>query len=302
MVKLVLVVAVIVSLGAVLGVAGYLTSKPKTNPPVVIMPPSVDKEVAIATGKTEIFVASCHNDCSWETKLLILSTAQKTLEVFQKEFSWMMETALKPYYVIEVNPLGVTGRSYVDYKTRTVKLTRIYVPTIAHEISHLLIAESFGLEEEKNPSESIYPKGPTWLHEGLAMYLEYRVDDSRRAGDVSLLKSTSQFLNKEQLMQGDVGESLKLFYSQSWSLTEFLIKKGSKERLQLMIEEIRKHPRREQICREWHTPPDSPKICIYSEAVISAFWEEYFDKIYQDITPNWDSFYQEWMEYARKNY
>lgn len=282
-----------------LGVAGYLIiNKSKINFKSGRIPLLTDTRADISASKTEIFNVSCPNGCTQEDELLILSSAQKTLEVFQKEFPWMAESALKNHYIIEVNPLGVTGRSYADYKMRTVKLTRIYIPTIAHEVSHLLIADSFGLEE-KNSSEVAYPKGPTWLHEGLAMYLEYRVDNSRRAGDIYLLNSTSIFLDKEQLMQGDINGLLKLFYAQSWSLTEFLVNKGNKERLQLMVQEIRKYPRSEKICREWQNSFDFPKICIHSDSIISAFWEESFDKIYQDITSNWDFFYQEWIEYAK---
>ncbi|MBU4141372.1 hypothetical protein KKE99_00670, partial [Patescibacteria group bacterium] len=98
----------------------------------------------------------------------------------------------------------------------------------------------------------------------------------------------------------DIDGLLKLFYAQSWSLTEFLINKGSKERLQLMVQEIQKYPRSEKICREWQNSLDFPKICIHSDAIISAFWEESFNKIYQSTTSNWNSFYQEWMKYARK--
>lgn len=301
--KLILAISFLIFFVVAFGMMVYLVvSKSKMNSQVAIVLPPADKEAATVINKTEIFNVVCFNGCSLETKLLILSTAQKTLENFEKEFPWMAERSLKNYYIIEVNPANnnASGRSYVDFKTRTVKLTRIYVPTIAHEISHLLIAESFGLEEEKSLSETIYPKGHTWLHEGIAMYLEYLVDDSRRAADITLLKSTSQFLNKEQLMRGDTEGSLKLFYAQSWSLTDFLIKKGGKERLQLMIEEIHKHPRREQICRDWYISSDFSKTCVSSEMVIFPFWEEFFDKTYRDITAGWDYFYQDWIKYAKQ--
>ena len=232
----------------------------------------------VSNFKPEEFSLTCEQ-CSSQDKSLILSTAEKTLEVIQKEFLWMAGAVLRVNYKIEVNPSDASagGRSYVDYKNRTIELTRIYIPTIAHEISHLLVAEYFGIGKNSLLSD-IYPKGPSWFQEGLAMYLEYGVDNSRRDDNISLLKNTSTFFSLSEFESGS-GSNIKLWYAQSWSILDYLIQKYGKERFKILCE-----------CVKQKLPPvigDPP-------------WSECFDNVYKDASLNWDSFYEEWVEYAKK--
>lgn len=238
------------------------------------------KEISTAS-QEEIFSISCPQDCSSETKSMILATAQKTLEVLQKEFPWMVEPSFKTSYTIEVNPPDTSagGRSYVDYETRTVKLVKIDAPTVVHEISHLLTAEYFGIEKTRPPlSGNIFPKGPAWFQEGLGMYLEYKIDDAEKARYISLLKNTSNFLD---ITNSESSGDAHLWYAQAWSILDYIIQKGGKEHFKLLCE------------------------CVKAKMLPvmgGVPWNECFDGIYKDITPNWDAFYQEWIEYVRQNY
>lgn len=225
------------------------------------------------------FSLSCLNECSSQDESLILSTAQKTLKVLQKEFPWMAEAALKTHYNIEVDlpDISAGGRSYVNYENRTIRLIRIYIPTITHETSHLLVAEYFGIEKNLLLSD-IYPKGPSWFQEGLAMYLEYKVDDSRRTNDISLLKNTSSFLSLSEFESGS-GSSLKLWHAQSWSILDYLIQKGGKERFKILCE-----------CVKQKLPP----------VIGEPPWSECFDNVYKGTALNWESFYEEWIKYTKE--
>lgn len=244
---------------------------------------SNDEKYNITKQEKELFVVICSDTCSHETKSIILDTANKTLKILEKEFPWIAGPALEAQYYIEVNPTDIDdnrgSRSYVDYEKRTVKLTRIYIPTIAHEISHLLIAEYFSIERS-SIWQGLYPKGPAWLQEGMAMYLEYRIDNTRNATDIIMLKNNNTLPSLEEFEQGS-GPSLKFWYAQSWSVFDFLIYRGGKKHFELL-----------SLCVKQNLfPGDTGDVWA----------EKCFNDTYGDIIYDWNGFYQEWIRTIKHN-
>lgn len=216
----------------------------------------------------EIFILSCEGDCPPETKSTILSTADATLKALQKEFPWMSELNSTKQYFIQINLSNSNNRSYADYDKREIELNRVYKPTIAHEVAHLLIAEYFGID--KNPLlEGVFPKGPSWLQEGLAMHLEYLIDDSRRDENIRLVMG--QPLETLDEFESGTGIDQKKWYAHSAGMVEFLLNKGGKERFKLLTD-----------CVEQKLPP----VIVERDS-----WEECFDSAYNEIFPSWESFY-----------
>jgi hypothetical protein len=202
------------------------------------------------------------------------------LEALKKEFPWMTDAASRTNYYIEVNPsdMSAKGRSYVDYKERKIILTQINAAVVAHEVAHLLVAEYFGVAE--NPVlRGVYPKGPAWIQEGIAIYLEYKVDSSRKDKNLSILKDTPKLLNVEEFESG-LGQT-NLWYAQSWSILDYLLQKGGKESFVILCE-----------CIKEKLPP------VITDTTL---WNECFNKAYNNITASWGSFYKGWMENIKEN-
>lgn len=219
------------------------------------------------------FSINCVKGCSEEEKLLISSTVQKTADALKREFPYMTESAFNTNYNIVVDP-DATERSFVDYKSKIATLTKIYPPTIAHEISHLLVAEYFGMKTSSfvSSEEIFYPNGPAWLQEGLAMYLEYHVDDARRQESV-----INRFNIPVYSEDFESGSDLTGWYSASWIMVRDLIEQDRDKFRQLVD------------CAKNLLPLSPPLPTRPKDSDKS--WEQCFNEIYKT---EWKSFYEKW--------
>lgn len=213
--------------------------------------------------------------CPPEYQDLILSAADKTLKLFKEEFPWMSAATDNAHYLIEFDQDFIKKGKYydVDYEKRLVRLSKFSPARVAHQVSHLLFADYFGMRKA-SPNTGVFQNCPAWFLEALCFYLEYRVDSSRRVEQNYILSEERDFLTLDKAIL----KSEKLAYAQAWNMLEYLIKQGGKRKLELLTRSI----------KESWAPVTSEKS-----------WSKVFDEVYENSLGSWKVFYDSWISYHK---
>ena len=127
--------------------------------------------------------------------------------------------------------VAVDSKSIQSYSTAPGLLDNV----LAHELAHIIFSEKVGFNN---------PAVPLWLEEGVASFQERRSQNQSVKSFLADKIQTNTFMNLKQLssfdlMQAQDKQLVDLFYLESFSLLQYLIKEFGKDKFVLFCQYLR---------------------------------------------------------------